>query len=98
MNSYPAGNQIVLTSTFTIAATGAVANPTAVKVRVTDPLGSETDYTGGQLSNPSTGVFTVTITVTTPGVWNYRAEGTGAVFAAQEGQFVVRRSPFANPG
>jgi len=40
----------------------------------------------------STGVYGVNVSVNTAGFWNYRAQGSGALVAAQDGRFLVNQS------
>jgi hypothetical protein len=94
MNTYPLGNAITLSATFTVASTGSLGDPSIVKLRIKDPLNVETDYTGGVLSHPSTGVFQYVLTPAIPGVWKYRWEGTGTLVAASERKIEIQPSSF----
>lgn len=93
MNSYEPGSQVTLSVAFTNAA-GQPAAPTTVKLRVLDPTGAETDYTGDQLTNGGTGLYSAAIAVAISGNWRYRWEATGSVIAAQDGAFRVLATAF----
>jgi len=97
------GDRISLRATFRLAATpaqiaaglpGTPANPTTVTLRVRQPGGITTVYTGIQLANPATGVFELVVDVAVAGLWLYRWEALGAVICAEEGTLVVRPSAF----
>ena len=98
MNQYQPGNLVTLTANFTNQA-GVATDPTTITLRVTDPLGVETDYTYAlaQITKLSVGQYSMALAVLTAGYWNYRWEGTGTVYAAQETRFLVSASAFPNP-
>jgi len=87
---YDVGDGVRATCTFTDLA-GAVANPTAVAVKLRDPAGTVTTPTP---TNSGTGVYYVDITLTSEGRWYVRFEGTGVVIAASEQQLKARDSQF----
>lgn len=98
MNTYPPGNIVTVSVLFTTNANPPVpADPTTVTLRVTDPTGLETDYTGPQLVKASTGSYSYNLEVLLNGYWTYRWEGTGAVIAANESRFLVSQSAFPSP-
>jgi hypothetical protein len=88
MNSYDCGDQVILEGTFTVAATGALIDPTNVFFH-TWQFGVDPEIT-----NPSTGVYQVTLTVNTTGNWHYRFYSTGTGTGAGEGAFNVKSSRF----
>ena len=94
MNTYPIGNALTLTVTFTVAATGVPADPHVVKLRIMDPAETETDITQGSLTHPTVGTFQYSLTPEIPGVWKYRFEGTDGVTAAAEKRFEIQPSSF----
>lgn len=99
LHSYQAGNQVVLSVTFTNATTGALATPTTITCETLDPSETVTQYTNSStpaITNPSQGVYQLILTPTLPGVWRYRWEGTGAVVASSEAAFEVRPSAFVS--
>lgn len=53
---------------------GVLYNPDTVTVRVISPAGTATTPV---VTNPSTGVFQTTFTLTTAGVWRFEFTGTG---------------------
>lgn len=77
------------------------ADPTTVTFTVQAPDGTETVYVSGidpEVSNPQVGVYVLTLDPPTPpGNWLWRAEGTGAVVAADEGTFDVLESGVLTP-
>lgn len=71
-------------------------DPTTVKIRVFDPLGTETEYifgTNSEIQKSSVGDYTADITPDQPGRWHFRWQTTGAVIAV-EGDFLVQDSAF----
>lgn len=82
------GSTVRITGTFTNAA-GVATNPTTTTITVEKPDGTDTAYTGGQLTNPATGTLYVDIVPDAAGRWDYRIVGTGAVAAVWQGAFVV---------
>jgi uncharacterized protein YfaS (alpha-2-macroglobulin family) len=98
MNTYQPGNIVTLAVLFTTNDVPPIpADPTTVTLRVTDPSGTETAYTGGQLNHTSTGDYSMDLEVLANGYWNYRWEGLGAIIAANESRFLVKQSAFPNP-
>ena len=81
-----------LTNTFKV--NGVPADPTVASVVVTDPTGTATTYTGGQLTHtPATGAYSVNVpcSATVDGVWTYKWIGTGAASDVAEGTWTVTR-------
>ena len=85
-NVYDVGDGIRLTGTFDISGSG--ANPTTAVLSLTDP--SEV-VTTPAVGNGTDGVYLVSAIVDEAGTWYYRWTGTGAVVAAHEGHFFVRK-------
>lgn len=85
------GDTKVLTGTFRNAS-GALANPTTVTLRVRKPDGTTSTVSN---SNSSTGIYTASVPLDQSGVWRYKWWGTGAVAEAGEGWFTVRRERVA---
>ena len=100
LGTFDIGDQVKATATFTNLA-GVLTTPTTVQFQVEDADGLETSYTQAspEVANPSTGVWTLTFTITTnaPGRWYVRTRGTAVVLAADEDWFDVKRSVFAVP-
>lgn len=94
VNTYDKGDAVRLKASFTVASV--FINPTTITLRVKDSDGTISVYTygAGQITMLSTGTFYKDVTVSNDGIWYYRYEGTGAVTAAGEGSFEVRRSEF----
>lgn len=90
MNEYNIGDLVELTATFQNQ-TPANVNPSTVVITVYDPAGN---LTTPAVTNPSTGVFTSSVSVGISGVWKWRAVGTGAAQAAQDGSFYVQPNTF----
>jgi hypothetical protein len=84
-NIYDVGDGIQLTGTFTISGSG--TNTTAT-LSLTDP--SEV-VTTPAVGSGTDGVYLVDAIVDEAGAWYYRWVGTGAVVAATEGHFFVRK-------
>ncbi len=85
-NTYDVGDGIRLTGTFTISGSG--TNPGTATITVTDP--SEV-VTTPAVGNGTDGVYLVDVIVDEVGTWYYRWTGTGAVIAASESHFFVRK-------
>ena len=85
-NVYDVGDGIRLTANFTVA--DIATNPSSVVLKVTDPGGNSGTSTP---TNSGTGAYLKDIDVDEDGTWYYRFVGTGAVVAASEGHFFVRK-------
>ncbi len=94
-NTYDIGDRARLTATVTTSG-GVAADPTEVTFKVQDPSGNETTYlySNGAVTRTSAGVYYVEVTLDEAGTWYYRANGTGAVIAADEEFLYVRESQF----
>ncbi|HRP25949.1 hypothetical protein [Thauera sp.] len=96
MNSYDLGDQVRLSAAFTDA-DGAPVDPTVVTVKYSDPTGDVTDLTYGvdvAVTQEAGGSYYVDFVPDRAGQWRYRWESSGAVTAAAEGSFLVKRSSF----
>jgi hypothetical protein len=94
MTAYDIGDAVTMRAAFATEA-GVPTNPTDVTLRTLSPAGVEATYALGSLTALGAGVYTKTISVAESGRWFYRWLGTGAVQAAEEGDFWVRESRFA---
>lgn len=83
-----------LSNTFQV--NGTPTNPTVVTLVVTDPAGTPTTYNIGDLTNPSTGVFTKDVPCTAAGLWTYVWVGTGAASDVQPGSWFVNAPAFSD--
>lgn len=72
---------------------GALTDPTTVTLRIREPDGTLTSvtYAGAQVVKDSTGRYHYNFRPDQAGVHHYRWIGTGAVTAAFEGAFHVRK-------
>lgn len=77
----------VLSNTFSVA--GTPTDPTTVTLTVTDPEGTETPYTGVELTNSAVGVYSRNVVCDKAGEWTYEWVGTGDVEDAQAGTWTV---------
>lgn len=74
------------------------ADPSAITLQILPPTGTVIAKNLGDMSNPSTGLWTYAYLIDDdPGVWTVRFRGTAAILTAAEGSFVVRPSAFATP-
>jgi hypothetical protein len=73
---------------------GALADPTAVTLRIRTPAGVVTSYTGAQILRESVGVYSKALAYDMAGYWGIRWEATGAVMAAEEKTVIVGPSEF----
>lgn len=89
MNTYPLGDTILLSETFTV--NGTQTDPTTVSLLVQDPSGAQTTYTyaGAQVVRVSAGAYQYELAVPVTGTWSYRWTGTGAAPGVGEGEFGV---------
>lgn len=82
------------TITGTVSGT-AVLDPDAVYFQVKPPGGTVTTYeygVDGELSNPSTGVYSIDVDLDTAGTWYYRFYSTGTGQAVSPDQAIVVKS------
>lgn len=91
INSYDVGAGVVMEARFT--RNSVPANPTTVVLKVKTPDGGEVTVAG--VTNPEVGHFVGEYVVADHGDYYYRFEGDGAVSAAGERRFRVRRSQFS---
>lgn len=88
MNTYDIGDQVRLTATFKNRS-GSPADPTTVTFTYQKPGGPVISDSGAVVKD-STGVYHYDLTLdNVPGKWRYRFAGTGALIAAEEGEFRV---------
>jgi hypothetical protein len=75
---------------------GTLVTPTTIDAIVRDPTGTEVTYTGGAITNPSTGVylFVHPALPNLPGTWHIKVVSTGTV-TAHIARFEVATSPFS---
>lgn len=71
-----------------------LTDPTTTTLQIKDPAGAESAPTP---TSSVAGIWTYNLDVTLAGVYYYRFKGVGAVVAAAESKFEVRRSAFTNP-
>lgn len=91
--AFDIGDRLTLTASFRDA-DGELADPSEVTLDVLSPDGTVTRI---DVDSASTGVWTGTVDPDTSGRWVYRWVGTGAVVAAEEGSFSVRRRRVPEP-
>jgi hypothetical protein len=94
--AYDIGDVVELEATFTNTSGGGV-DPTAVKLTVRQPDGTETTYTYGVdsgVTSPSAGLYRFSLSLTAAGRWYYRWQGIGLAAAAEFTEFRVRETPF----
>jgi len=85
-NIYDVGDGVRVSANFTVS--DVATDPTSVVLTITDPsgnVGTSTPSTSG------TGAYYEDIIVDEPGAWYSRFDGTGAVVAAIESHFFVRK-------
>lgn len=76
---------------------GAFVDPTTIVLRVKLPSETETVYTylfSVDVVRESTGIYYVDYLVTESGIYYFKWVGTGAVYAAEESNFVVVSTQF----
>lgn len=96
MNTYDIGDQVRLEVIFRDE-DGVEHDPTAVLCTVKESDGDTLYYAYGDdpaLTRDNTGTYYLDLIATKAGTWSYRWQGSGALTAAAEGSFIVRRSKF----
>ena len=76
------GDTITTTGTFTLVDHVTVADPTTITATTINPAATTTIYTYGtsaELTRTSTGIYVLTLTLSTAGLWRIGMTGTGAV-------------------
>lgn len=94
INVYQRGDLPRIASVFRNSG-GAATDPTGVSFKYAKPSGTVTTLvypTDAALVKDSTGNYHVDLSLTEAGEWYYRWEATGAVQAAELGQFTVEAS------
>lgn len=86
VHTYDIGDRVGASATFLYE--GHVVDPTTVTCSSRAPSGLVADHTVARIA---LGVYRALIDVNEWGEWYYRFDGEGAVIAAEEGRFVVRR-------
>jgi hypothetical protein len=90
-NEYDVGDMVRVEVTFRDV-DGLEADPTLVVLRVLNPQTEEEVLP--TVAHPSQGVYYGDVSADVWGTWHYRFEGTGAIQAADEGAFYVRKGNF----
>jgi hypothetical protein len=98
LGTFQVGQSVTITATFKNTA-GVVTDPTTVVWRIQHTDGVIQTFALSDLVKVSTGVYTLTFTITGTayGPWWSRPTGTAGVIAADEQMFVVKRSAFVAP-
>lgn len=93
VNEYPINQTIRLSALFTVD--NVLSDPSQVILFIQKPDKSEHFYyyTSGSISRLVTGSYYYDLLASDDGPWYYRWEGEGIV-AADEAQFIVKRSEF----
>lgn len=91
MLSIPLGQPARLSITLDIA--GTLTDSTAMTLTVTEPDGTETTKTVGQLTHVSTGVYRYDFPTDQAGMHTFIFDSTEGVLAADDGAFFVRPTP-----
>jgi len=94
-NVYDIGDEVRVMGNFTAEDGITPADPTDVECRVRRPDGTIADYNGTQVIRDAEGGYHVDVVIDQWGTWFYRWVGTGALNAAGEETFSVRRTRFA---
>jgi hypothetical protein len=94
--AYDVGDLVRIATDPVFSVGGTPTDPTAVSLQVRTPAGVVTEYTYalGQVTKAATGSYYADVSVTAPGLWYWRWEGTGAATAAAEGYIVVKGTVF----
>jgi hypothetical protein len=92
INYYNKGDKVTLQTSFSL--NGVLTNPSSVSLLIQYPNGLEVTIPQGSLSNTTTGTYSYGLFLDNDGIWYYRFESSGTVFAAEETMFIVRPSEF----
>lgn len=97
--AYVVGTTVELPVTFTITATGVLADPTTVTLRTVAPDGTVTPYTypSANVIKDATGTYRGLFIPTDDGEWGYEWIGTGAVAVIKDGSLYVAPSVTVAP-
>ena len=94
-NSYPIGDTVTLSASYTTVEGDAPLDPSAIVLYILDPAGTETTQTyPGQVVRDSVGEYHYDLVVPKSGTWFYKFTGTGTGIstASQDGSFAVQPS------
>jgi hypothetical protein len=92
MNTYPAGNTVILTLSVVASATGAPVSPTVVTLKIKYPNGNVADISSS-ITEVGVGAYQASFTAGAGGVYTYQWVGTGVANIATNGQFAVTPPP-----
>jgi hypothetical protein len=97
-DTYDVGDQPIVTATFRDEA-DVLESPSTVTVKVIEPNGTQratVTTPDASITNPSTGVFAYTFpaALDQSGIWRVKFAGTAGLVAAEEIEFMVRRTTF----
>lgn len=84
----------VVTIQTTITVSGTNTTPTGITFRMLDPSGNSTSYSSSQLTNSTSGVYSVDVIGDEEGIFYYNFTSTGTAQAAYTGQFTVINTVF----
>jgi hypothetical protein len=89
-NTYPQGKTVHLSTTIRNEA-GAPVDPSTITATVRAPDGTETTYSGGQVTRDSLGVYHVDVVLSQAGPWVYRFDSTSPDTAGEATLFASRK-------
>lgn len=90
-NQYDVGDTVRLKGTFTDTG-GSFVDPTKVTMWVKAPSSTVLVATStGSVAHPSTGVYTLDVSIGSSGMWRYRVYSTGSIVTAEENTFIIQR-------
>ena len=98
LDSYIAGNVVILTANFTVAATGVLTDPSTVVLKVGNGEAGSTTYTygvGSTITRQAAGEYQANIDTTgfAAGTYVYEWISTGTAQAVAAGAFIVTSEP-----
>lgn len=84
----------VVTVQTSITVSGTATAPTSISFRLKDPSGNTDTYSSSQMTNSTTGTYSVDVTADEEGTFYWFFHSTGTAQAAASGQFTVMDTPF----
>lgn len=89
-NTYPQGKTVHLSTTVRNDS-GQIVDASTVTATVRAPDGTETTYSGGQVSHDGLGVYSIAVVLAQAGTWVYRFDSTSPDTANEATLFASRK-------
>lgn len=83
------GNVVIIPAKVYNTTTKQLEDPSAIVIKLVDPTGAKSIL---PVTRDGVGTYHTDVAVSTPGLYLYRIEASGALVAATEGSFIVEES------